>query len=103
MPIAPIPPIPPPSATSPSAGAGALGGTAAPGGDTFANAVGNALDSLQQVQGNAASAEAQAASGQGNLADTMIAASQASLETQVSTALVNKAVSAFNDIMSMSF
>jgi flagellar hook-basal body complex protein FliE len=65
--------------------------------------VGNAVDSLQNAQSTASADEAQAAAGQGNLADTMIAATQASLDTQVSDALIDKAVTSYNSIMGMSF
>jgi flagellar hook-basal body complex protein FliE len=43
------------------------------------------------------------AAGQGNLADTMIAASEASLQTQVANDLLSKAISSYNDVMNMSF
>lgn len=95
-PIPPIPPIPPPTASSPTGSAPSTSGA-----ESFSQVVGNAVDALQHAQTTASAAEAQAAAGQGNLADTMIAATQASLDTQVSTALVQKAVSAYNDIMSM--
>ena len=51
----------------------------------------------------ATSAEALSAAGQGNLADTMVAATQASVDTQVTTALLDKAVNSYNDIMNMTF
>ena len=44
-----------------------------------------------------------ASAGSGNLADTMIAATQASLDTEVTTSLLDKAVTSYNDIMNMSF
>ena len=43
------------------------------------------------------------AAGQGNIGDAMIASTQASVDTQVTQAMVTKAVDAFNSIMSMSF
>ena len=95
-PIAPLPPLP-------AAGAPTAAASTASAGDSFSQAIGNALDSLQNAQTTASTDEAQAAAGQGNLADTMIAATQASLDTQVSDALIEKAVTSYNSIMSMSF
>ena len=101
MSIAAIPSIPAiptlPSITSP--------GSTSPvaGSDAFSSVITNAVDALQQAQSNATSAEAQAAAGQGNLADTMIAASKASLDTQVTTDLLNKALTSYTSIMAMSF
>ncbi len=77
--------------------------TPASGTDSFSNLIGNGVNALQQAQNNASSAEAQAAAGQGNLADTMIAASKASLDTQVTTDLLDKAITSYNSIMQMSF
>jgi flagellar hook-basal body complex protein FliE len=87
----------------PAAGAPTAAASTASAGDSFSQAIGNALDSLQNAQTTASTDEAQAAAGQGNLADTMIAATQASLDTQVSDALIEKAVSSYNSIMTMSF
>jgi flagellar hook-basal body complex protein FliE len=104
VPIAPIPPISTlspiaaPTAAAPSASTG-IGATD----PSFSSAITNAVDSLQQAQTAASSAEALSAAGQGNLADTMIAASKASLDTQVTTSLLNKAVTSYNEIMNMSF
>ena len=101
MPIAPIPPI----STLSSSPVGAASATtpAATGNDAFSNIVSNAVDALQQTQTAATQAEALSAAGQGNLADTMIAASKASVETQVTTSLLDKAVGSYNDIMNMAF
>jgi flagellar hook-basal body complex protein FliE len=88
-----------PSAAAPTASASPAAGS----GDSFSQLVGNAVDSLQNAQSTASADEAQAAAGQGNLADTMIAATQASLDTQVSDALIDKAVTSYNSIMGMSF
>lgn len=85
------------SATAPTAATGSSDG------GSFSNAVTNAIDDLQQAQSTASSDEAQAAAGQGNLADTMIAASQASLDTEVTTQLLNQATTAYNAIVNMSF
>jgi flagellar hook-basal body complex protein FliE len=63
--------------------------------------VANALDQVQQVQNQASSLEAQAAAGQGSITDAMVAATRASLDTQVTVALTNKAISAFTDVMNL--
>ncbi len=62
-----------------------------------------AIDQLQNVQTSASSQAAQVAAGQGNIGDAMIASTQASVDTQVTQAMVTKAVDAFNSIMGMSF
>ncbi len=99
MAIAPIPPVPPlPPAPSPLTAAPATGG-----GDAFTNLVTNAVDALQSTQSAASSAEVKAAAGQGNLADVMIAATKASLETQVTTDVLDKALTSYNAIMNMTF
>jgi flagellar hook-basal body complex protein FliE len=96
VPIAPIPPVSPlPPAPAPAAP------SAAGAGGSFSNVITNALDSLQQTQANASSLETQAAAGQGNIADAMVAASEASLATQVTVALTQRAVSAFTDVMNL--
>ena len=113
MAIAPIPSVPslppPPSpVAAPAAGsAGALGGPGGPGAATgdggFGSLVANAVDALTQAQRTASADEANAAAGQGSLTDTMIAASVASLDTQVATALVDKGLAAYTSIANMSF
>jgi flagellar hook-basal body complex protein FliE len=100
--VAPIPPSPPPpptAATSSSAGAASTSSAS----DGFSNSVLNAVDQLQSAQTNASSQAAQVAAGQGNIGDAMIAATQASVDTQVTQALTTKALDAFNSIMDMSF
>ncbi|HVB06566.1 MAG TPA: flagellar hook-basal body complex protein FliE [Acidimicrobiales bacterium] len=98
-----VPTTPPTVAAAPDPSALGASATAPAGGDGFQNAVSNAVDELQKVQSTASNAEAQAAAGQGNLADTMIAASQASLDTEVTTSLLNQATTAYNAIVNMSF
>lgn len=102
MVVGAIPPLPPVSSTPATAPAATPASTPV-GGDSFSSVITNALESLQKTQTSAANAEALSAAGQGNLADTMIAASKASLDTQVTTSLLNKAVTSYNDIMNMSF
>jgi flagellar hook-basal body complex protein FliE len=84
-----------------------LGGTApagagsAAGGSSFGDAITSAIDNVQQVQATASSQAAQAAAGTGNIADALIASTQASLATQVTTAVTNKAIDAFTQVMNM--
>jgi flagellar hook-basal body complex protein FliE len=61
----------------------------------------NAVDSLQNTQAAATSQQAQAAAGQGNIAEAMITTAKASLATQVTVALLNKAVTAFTEVMNL--
>jgi flagellar hook-basal body complex protein FliE len=86
-------------------GTGATGtsGTASSGGGSFDNAITDALNSVQQTQNVASTQAAQVAAGQGNIADAMIASTEASLATQVTTAVANKAIDAFTSIMNMQF
>ena len=68
----------------------------------FGNAITGALDNLQATQNNADQLGVQAATG--NLQDVhdyMIAATQASLQTELTVAVRNKALDSFNDIMRM--
>lgn len=101
MPIAPIGPLPsisPPPAAGSATAAGSVGATS----PSFTSSLANAVNNLQQTQATASADEAQMAAGQGNIANTMIAASEASLQTQVSTDLLNKAISSYSDIFNMS-
>ena len=92
------------SIAAPSAAtATSAAGTAAATPTSFGSDLNSAVNNLQQTQATAATDEAQMAAGQGNLADTMIAASEASLQTQVTNDLLSKAISSYNDIMNMSF
>jgi flagellar hook-basal body complex protein FliE len=98
-PISSLPGLPPSTAPAP-AGAGAGAGAT---GAAFASTIGNAVDSLQSVQNAASAAEAATAAGQGSLTNTMIAASEASLETQVTTSVIDKALAAYNSVIQMTF
>ncbi len=103
-----IPPITPLTATatsSPAASAGpaaASGATGAAGGDSFATLLGNAIDSANGVQQNATNLALAGATGQANVADVTVAATEAQLSIQLVTAVRDRAVTAFNSIMSMS-
>ena len=77
----------------------ATGADGAPG---FGTAVANSLEGLNDAHHR--SAEAARAASTGDLQsvnDYMIAASEAQLATQITTAVRNRAIEAFNDIMRM--
>lgn len=79
------------------------GATSAPQGANteFGNSIANALDSLQGADSKSDSLAAQMAVGQGNISDYMIAANEAEIATQMTVAVRNKAVDAYNQIMQM--
>jgi flagellar hook-basal body complex protein FliE len=89
-----------PTGTGAAAGATALDDATSGG---FSSVLGNAIDSLNEAQSTASADEVQAAAGQGTLANTMIAATEASLDTQVATSLIDKALTAYTSIANMSF
>ena len=69
---------------------------------SFGNMITNGLENLQQVQGTADSLAKQAATGElTDLHDYMIASSQASLATELTVAVRNRAVESFQEIMRM--
>ena len=70
-------------------------------GGGFGDMVAKALQSVQQTQTNADALAQSAATGNGDPAEFMIAATQANLATELTVAVRNKAVEAFNDIMRM--
>lgn len=73
-----------------------------PSGPDFGKLVASSLDQLDGVQRNADSLAVQAATGElENIHDYTIAATQAQVTTQVTVAIRNKAVEAFNEIMRM--
>jgi flagellar hook-basal body complex protein FliE len=89
----------PTSPTSPTAATGAAG---AAGGDSFTSLLGNALDSVSATQANADSLATQAATGSlTNVADYMVAAEDANIQTQLTAAVKNNALQAFQEIMGM--
>lgn len=110
-PIGPLPSLPNLGATSgvsstpapaPST-AGATATVGATGGGGFSSVLGNAIDSLNQAQTAASTAEVNAAAGHGTLANTMVAATVASLDTQVATSVIDKALAAYTSIANMTF
>ncbi|TMM37055.1 MAG: flagellar hook-basal body complex protein FliE [Actinobacteria bacterium] len=96
-PIGPISPVTGPSAITPASGA-----SSATGGTDFAGALAKGLDNVQQLQNKSDDLAVQAATGSlTDVHDYMIASTEASLATQLTVAVTNKAVAAFNDIMRM--
>jgi len=94
----------PTPATGATSGAGAAGGAAGVGGagDSFADVLGNALDGVQATQTSADSLATQAATGSlTNVADYMTAAEEANISTQLTSAVRNSALQAFQSIMGM--
>jgi flagellar hook-basal body complex protein FliE len=70
--------------------------------ESFGKMISNGLDNLQQTQGTADKLATQAATGDlTDLHDYMIASTQASLATDLTVSVRNKAVDAFNEIMRM--
>ena len=75
---------------------------AASGGDGFASVLAASFDQLQGAQKASDQLAVQAATGDlRDVHDYMIASTEASLATQLTVAVRNKAVEAFNDIMRM--
>lgn len=71
-------------------------------GTGFVEQLGRGLENLQKVQGDADQLAVQAATGDlTDVHDYMIAAAKASLATELTVAVRNKAVEAFNEIMRM--
>jgi flagellar hook-basal body complex protein FliE len=69
---------------------------------SFGNMVSNGLENLQQTQGTADGLAKQAATGDlTDLHDYMIASTQASLTTELTVAVRNRAVESFQEIMRM--
>lgn len=93
--------IPPISPLSPITASTIASPVSAPAGTGFASELGNAIDSLQHVQSAASSKEAAAAAGHGSLTNTMITATEATLETQVATSLIDKALAAYTSVSNM--
>jgi len=97
-----IPPIIPVSAmASASPGSAAPAATASAGNDGFANLLGSALDQLNATTSNADTLAIEGATGQANIADVTVAATEAQLAVQLATTVRNEGVTALNSIMSM--
>jgi len=94
--------LPTPVDTSLSSAAGSPAGADGTAGASFSNMLQNGLDNLQQTQATADDLATQAATGQlTDPAQYMIASTQAQVTTELTVALRNKAVDAFNEIMRM--
>jgi flagellar hook-basal body complex protein FliE len=94
-------PTPIDTSLAPTAGA-AADGSAGAAGASFSSMLQNGLDTLQQTQATADDLGTQAATGQlTDPAQYMIASTQAQVTTELTVALRNKAVDAFNEIMRM--
>jgi flagellar hook-basal body complex protein FliE len=88
--------------STPASATGAAGATGGAGGASFASALGQGLDAVTGAQQSADGLAMQAATGAlVDPAQYTIAATQASLMTQLATTLENKAVAAFNTVMGM--
>ena len=99
MSIAPIGPISPVSGVSSVTPAS---GTSGSSGANFASALASGLENLQGLQNKSDDLAVKAATGSlTDVHDYMIASTEASLATQLTTAVSNKAVAAFNEIMRM--
>jgi len=109
-PLGPLQPFQPPSLTPPvapsapsapaSAPAGAIQAPAG-GAGSFGNALSSALGSLNDSQLQADQAAQALAGGGGDIAGAMMATEKASLQMQFAFAVRNRAVSAYQQIMSM--
>jgi flagellar hook-basal body complex protein FliE len=86
-----------------AAGKSAAGsGTGADGAASFGKAIGGALDHLNSLQNTADAYAQQAATGKlQNVEDYLTAATDSQLTTQLTVAVRNKAVEAFQEIMRM--
>jgi flagellar hook-basal body complex protein FliE len=93
----------PTAATDPTSALGAVGvGGAGGGGDSFASMLGGAIDSVNATQSSADSLATQAATGSlTNVADYMTTAEEANIQTQLTAAVRNNALQAFQTIMGM--
>jgi flagellar hook-basal body complex protein FliE len=85
-----------------ASGAGAAQATTGTSSSSFSDVLGNAIDSLDSSQQAATNLSLQAATGNASIADVTVASTNADLETQLVTAVRDKAVDAFNSIMDMS-
>ncbi len=88
--------------SSVSSGTQAAASTASAGGTDFASVLSKGLDSLQATQSTADNLAVKAATGDlTDISQYTIAATQASLATQLASTLSTKAVESFNQIMGM--
>ena len=82
--------------------AGATQGPSGPAGAEFGNLLTDGIDRLQGLQDKSATLAVQAATGDlSNIHDYTIAATESAVATQLTVAVRNKAIEAFNEIMRM--
>ena len=99
--VAPQLPTAPTGATGGSSGVTGTDGPTGPSGD-FGSLLLDGIDRLEAVQDRADGLAVQAATGSlENIHDYTLAATEASVTTQLTVAVRNKALEAFNDIMRM--
>ncbi len=91
--ISPVPPTPPSPPGAPS--------TPAPGQGGFASLLGNAVNSLQGAQTAANQASLGVAAGTTSVSQMVMATDQAQLATQLTVALQNAALTAFNKVLAI--
>jgi flagellar hook-basal body complex protein FliE len=97
-----IPPITPVTAIAGASPASATpAASASTGSGGFANVLGSALDQLDATTSNAQTLALEGATGQANVADVTVAATEAQLAVQLATTVRNEGVTALNSIMSM--
>jgi flagellar hook-basal body complex protein FliE len=86
-----------------AAASGSAAGTATDGASSasFENMLGQAIDSLNGATSNATNLSLEAAAGNASVADATVASTEADLDTQLASALTDKAVTALNTIMDM--
>jgi flagellar hook-basal body complex protein FliE len=97
--IPPITPVTAVTSVSPASATPAVGATSGEGG--FDNVLGTALDQLDQTTSNATSLALEGATGQANVADVTVAATEAQLAVQLATSVRDAGVTALNSIMSL--
>ena len=97
-----VPPTVAPTRTDPAGSVAGAAGASGPSGPSFGDMLAGGLERLQSVHDRADSLAVQAATGDlSSLHDYTIAATEASVTTQLTTAVRNKALEAFNEIMRM--
>ncbi|GAA1907698.1 flagellar hook-basal body complex protein FliE [Lapillicoccus jejuensis] len=95
-----VPPVVAPTVADPTTSG--AGGVSAPSGSGFGQMLVDGIDHLQQVQGTSDKLAVQAATGDLTaIHQYTIAATEASVTTQLTVAMRNKALEAFNEIMRM--
>jgi flagellar hook-basal body complex protein FliE len=73
----------------------------APTSGSFESILGQAVDSLNVSTNNASTLSLDAATGNASVADATVASTEADLDTQLASAVTDKAVTALNTIMDM--